>query len=351
MGPRTLVWTCLFGLMACGGGDDAANKPTPSAAGTETPVADPAGAPASTDAALSSGDPAAQAAIDAAATATAAANAAAAAAAGLPVDPAAPVPGAPVPGAPVTPAAAAAAAAATAAAVAAGTTPPAVVPPTTPGAPVADPAAAAAAAAAVATTPAASTPAARGPTTYKLDAGSSWIYAVLKYDRDALMKGHDHVIKATTFDGSVTWSPTDPSACKVNISFSAGALAIDPPGARAKAGLDGETDEENLPKIKENMLSKTQINSSSFPTISFVSTSCSGTSGSVKVTGNLSIHGVAKSVTAAMNITEDGASFAAKGSTSITHRMFGFDPFTAALGALKNDDNLKLYIDVKGRAN
>jgi len=337
--------------MACGGGDDAANKPAPGGPGSENPVVDPAAAAAAAveaaaaaDAAVASGDPGAQAAVDAAAAAAAASAAAnaAAAAAGLPVPP--PV----VPGAPVTPAAAAAAAAA----VAAGTTTPAVVAPTTPGAPAADPAAAAAAAAAAsaatAATPAAAT---RGPTNYKLDAGSSWIYAVLKYDRDALMKGHDHVIKASTFDGSVTWSPTDPSACKVNISFSAGALAIDPPGARAKAGLDGETDEENLPKIKENMLSKTQINSSSFPTISFVSTSCSGTSGSVKVTGNLSIHGVAKSVTAAMNITEDGASFSAKGSTSITHRMFGFDPFTAALGALKNDDNLKLYIDVKGRAN
>jgi polyisoprenoid-binding protein YceI len=349
MGPRTLLWTCLFGLMACGGGD-AANKPAPSGPGSETPVVDPAAAAAAAveaaaaaDAAVASGDPGAQAAVDAAAAAAAASAAAnaAAAAAGLPV----PAPVVPVPGAPVTPAAAAAAAAA----VAAGTATPAVVAPTTPGAPAADPAAAAAAAAAAtAATPAAAT---RGPTSYKLDAGSSWIYAVLKYDRDALMKGHDHVIKATTFDGSVTWSPTDPSACKVNISFSASALAIDPPGARAKAGLDGETDEENLPKIKENMLSKTQINSSSFPTISFVSTSCSGTSGSVKVTGNLSIHGVAKSVTAAMNITEDGATFSAKGSTSITHRMFGFDPFTAALGALKNDDNLKLYIDVKGRAN
>ena len=45
-----------------------------------------------------------------------------------------------------------------------------------------------------------------------------------------------------------------------------------------------------------------------------------------------------------------GSAFKAKGSTSITHRMFGFDPFVAALGALKNDDSLKLVVDVRGTA-
>ena len=38
-------------------------------------------------------------------------------------------------------------------------------------------------------------PAPRGPTTYALDPGSSWIFAVLKYDLDALIAGHDHVME------------------------------------------------------------------------------------------------------------------------------------------------------------
>lgn len=290
-----------------------------------------------------------------------------------PVDPVAPVapidPAAPVdPAAPADPAAAVNAAAAppvdpAAVPVAPGAVPGTPAPPVTPGAPATPAAAPAPGAppvaeaplatppggdAVAATDPAASAPPARGPTTYRLDPGSSWIYAVLKYDRNTLIKGHDHVVKASSFDGTVVWSPSDPSACKVDISFPVNALTIDPPGARSRAGLDGETNEGDLPKIKENMLSKTQLNSSSYPRISYTSTSCSGTSGKVTVAGNLTMHGVSKALSITMDVTEDGSSFKAKGSTNITHRMFGFDPFVAALGALKNDDNLKLVIDVRG---
>jgi polyisoprenoid-binding protein YceI len=328
---RSLVWVWVgaLALAACSGGATETKVPTELPAGeVAPPPVDPAEPVAPIDPAAPV-DPVAP--VDPAAPVNAAAT--------PPVDPAAapaapgapPVPGAPAapatPGAPATPAAAP------------GAAPVAEAPPAAP--PAGD--------AVAATDPAASAPPpARGPTTYRLDPGSSWIYAVLKYDRNTLIKGHDHVVKASSFDGTVVWSPNDPSACKVDISFPVNALTIDPPGARSRAGLDGETNEGDLPKIKENMLSKTQLNSSVYPRISYTSTSCSGTSGKVTVAGNLTMHGVSKALSITMDVTEDGSSFKAKGSTNITHRMFGFDPFVAALGALKNDDNLKLVIDVRG---
>ena len=205
-----------------------------------------------------------------------------------------------------------------------------------------------AAAATTAATPAAPPP--RGPTTYTLSS-SSWLYVVLKYDRNTLIKGHDHVIKATKFDGTVTWSPTDPSACKVDIRVPVSGLSVDPKGARARAGLDGDTNPDDLPKIKENMLTKGQLDASNNPEITYKATRCDGTSGKVKVTGDLRIRGVSKSVTITLNVAEDGSKFSASGSTGISHTMFGFQPFVAALGALKNDDPLKLVLDVSGSAN
>jgi polyisoprenoid-binding protein YceI len=356
LAPITL-WLAV--QLGCSG-ESTSSKPTPGEAGDREAIGEPVGA--ATPAAVAA-DPAVAAQTAAADAAVAAATQAAAAAAEAATkagdDPAAAAAAAAqVAAAEALAAQAAAAKAAADAAAKLATTGAAVTPPAV--TPAANPAATPAANAAPAAIPAAAAPAAtvadtpaapaRGPTTYALDPGSSWLYAVLKYDRNTLIKGHDHVVRASTFDGSVVWSPSDAGACKVQISFPANALVIDPPGARSRAGLDGETNEGDLPKIKENMLSKTQINASVFPTISFTSTSCSGTSGSVKVSGNLSIHGVAKPVTATLTITEDGSSFAAKGSFSITHRMFGFDPFVAALGALKNDDNLKIVVDVKGKA-
>ncbi len=49
-----------------------------------------------------------------------------------------------------------------------------------------------------------------------------------------------------------------------------------------------------------------------------------------------------------MEITADGTSFAGKGRFTLQHSDFGFDPFTALLGSLRNDKALEFVIDVKG---
>jgi polyisoprenoid-binding protein YceI len=192
-------------------------------------------------------------------------------------------------------------------------------------------------------------PVAAAPVRYVLDAGSSHLWVLLRYDRSAVMKGHDHVVEASTFDGRVTWSTTDASACDVDIQFPVTALTIDPSGARSRAGLTGETPNGDLPDIKKNMLGSKQLDASNYPTIRFQGSECSGTSGAVTVRGTLSMHGVQRPLAMQLDVRADGTSFAASGKTKIRTSDFGVDPFTALLGALRNDDTLELHVDVKGR--
>lgn len=195
-------------------------------------------------------------------------------------------------------------------------------------------------------------PAPTGPFDYRLDPKKSWLFVVVYNDPAGLASkfGHDHGVRATDFDGRVTWDPADASKCDVSISFPVTALRADPPGLRERAGLDadGAVSDGSLETIRNNFLGKGQLDASAFPTISYRSTRCEGTTGRVVVTGELTIHGVSKPVTVTLDVSADAQGFSAKGGFTATHTDFGFKPFSNLGGALKNKDELRFVIDVTG---
>lgn len=186
------------------------------------------------------------------------------------------------------------------------------------------------------------------PVQYTLGNGS-YAAVLVKYDRNATIKGHDHVLVAQTVKGSVTWTPGEPSACQVSVTIPASSLTVDPPGSRARSGLEGETSDGDKRKIRENALGKSQLEADKYPDLTFRSTSCTADGDRVKVTGDLTLHGRSKRVTTRMRITADPDSFRARGSVSATHSDFGMKPFTALLGALRNDESLTFDLDFKGK--
>ncbi len=192
-----------------------------------------------------------------------------------------------------------------------------------------------------------------GPVRYDLDPERSDLWVLLRYDRSAALSGamgNDHVIAATGWRGQVTWDVDDPSACAVHITVPVEGLTVDPPGARDRAGLEGDTSERNRGRIADNMWGRRQLHASSFPEITFEATRCQGTTGTVPVHGELSIRGMSRPVEVEMTVEADGSSFSAEGALDITHTAFGFDPFTNVMGALRNDDRLTLHVEVRGAA-
>ncbi len=190
-------------------------------------------------------------------------------------------------------------------------------------------------------------------TTYQLDPAGSDLYVVIRYDRESLASGmgHDHVIAARTFDGTVTWPAEGASGCEVDISFPVSELVVDPGRSRSQMGLDDNTiSDKDKDKLKKNMWGKSQLYASNFPRISFRATSCSGSGSSVTVKGEISVRGVGKAISVPMTVSADGSSFSARGSFKLTHADFGFSPYVAPLGVLRNQESLEFLIDVKGRA-
>ena len=194
---------------------------------------------------------------------------------------------------------------------------------------------------------------AAGPVTYSLVPKTNALYVVVTYQRGTLgaSLAHDHVVVATRYSGTVTWDPSDPSSCAVAVDVPASGLRVDPAGSRAKAGLEGDAPPEDRPTIEENFNSKRQLDSASFPTLTFRAERCAARAdGRFDVTGPLTIHGVSRPTTVAMKITADGESFRASGKLTASHEVFGMSPFSAAMGAVKNAEPLTFSIDLSGEA-
>jgi polyisoprenoid-binding protein YceI len=194
------------------------------------------------------------------------------------------------------------------------------------------------------------TPAEAAPTTYNLTESGSKLYVQVFKKRGgaASRLAHDHVIVATGWTGTVTWDPENVAACSVSISLPVVGLSPDTDEMRVHVGYPSRLSKSNQKKVKGNIVMLTQLAAEHFPKITFQSTGCSGSGTNVTVTGNLSIRGVAKSLSVPMEISADGTSFSAKGAFAATHEDFQFAPYSALGGALRNENEMRFTVDVVG---
>ena len=186
---------------------------------------------------------------------------------------------------------------------------------------------------------------------YQLNASASTLYVVVLKDPSTFAAGqaHDHAVGATGWSGTVHWDPANLSACKVHFSVPISGLRVDPAGYRTRAHLDpAEVSDADKATIAANFSGKNQLDARSFPSIQFDSSGCIQSGAKVTVTGNLNMHGKSRPTTVSMSVTADGTAFKASGAFDANHTDWGFDPFSAFFGAVKNLNKLTFVIDVVG---
>ena len=158
---------------------------------------------------------------------------------------------------------------------------------------------------------------------------------LVRYDRGALIAGHDHVIQ-TQHSSTIIWNPNKPM---LGQPFHMQTLDVDPKGP-VYAGLKGQTSEGDKPKIKANMLGSNNCTPNNFQ--KYATPQRPATKGErVHVTGDLTLRSVTKTVTSLLDITVTTAPSHAKGEFRATHMK----PFTALAGALRNDNPLRFFLE------
>ena len=158
--------------------------------------------------------------------------------------------------------------------------------------------------------------------------------------------GHDHVIRATGYTGTITYNPADPYTCAVEVSFAAAAMMCDEDYMRDHVGYDAYLTPSQQTQVKNAMLADDQLDAAHFPTLSYLSSFCEVTAGGMRVHGDLTIHGVTQQVQVEMSVQHQGTNLIAQGQLNLTQTQFGIEPYK--LLTFENSDAIKLSLEVVG---
>jgi len=182
---------------------------------------------------------------------------------------------------------------------------------------------------------------------FNVDPSRSSLVVQIFRDGVAAKLGHDHVVQATTFSGRVTYDPSAPTLSSVAVEIQTATLKVDEAGTRRQRGLEGQPSARDVAEIERTMKAEGQLDVARFPTITFTSTTVTPqTPDRYRVTGQLTIRGVTRAVEFPANAAMEGDVFRATATLTFVQSDFGYKPYRALLGAIKNKDAVTLHIDL-----
>lgn len=186
---------------------------------------------------------------------------------------------------------------------------------------------------------------------YPLDAAQTELIALTAPAGLFAGASHPHVIVARRVQGEVVYDPAAPEASSVTLQFPADALENDDPAQRKRLGFTTTPSPEDRKTIAANLRAADQLDVKKYPTASFASKRVRRLDAErLEVSGTLTVRGVPVDLTLPVKVTVKAGVLRGEGSVGVTHAMFGFKPFTAALGTVRNAEEIKLELVLVGRA-
>lgn len=186
--------------------------------------------------------------------------------------------------------------------------------------------------------------AAQGPDRFQIDPAAT--HVTIRVGRSGVFgfAGHDHEIVAPAVQGEITIDRSDVSRSRVRLEFDATALKVTGKGEPP----------DDVPEVQRVMLSDRVLDVKRYPTITFQSRTISGAQGSsdrmaLRVTGDLTLHGVTRSVTVPVNARLGADSTGGEGKTTVRQTDFGIRPVTAGSGTVKVKDEVEVIFSIAAR--
>ncbi len=177
------------------------------------------------------------------------------------------------------------------------------------------------------------------PGSYSLNTNSGNLY-VYTFKEGLLSKlAHDLLIDVTDFKVNVDVPGTGFASGSLELEIQTNSLKV------ICALKDGErTDalkEKDIADIEKDMGGKV-LHPDKYPTANFRSKSIQGKEGGYKISGDLSLHGVTKSID--FDIDTNGENL--KGMITLLQKDYGIKPFKAMMGTLKIKNEINIGFDL-----
>ncbi len=179
--------------------------------------------------------------------------------------------------------------------------------------------------------------------TYVVDEARSRV--TVEVGRAGLLKvaGHEHTVRAEGLSGEVVADPENLSGSSVRVVFAATAVKV--------VASDGPADD--IPQVQATMSGPKVLDIARFPEIRFVSTAVVGNKAGadawdVRVTGDLELHGVKRSLALPLRVTIAGNTLTAEGTVRLHQRDFGIVPVSVG-GVVKVKEELVVTVQIVAR--
>jgi polyisoprenoid-binding protein YceI len=190
----------------------------------------------------------------------------------------------------------------------------------------------------------AATAAAQAPDQFRIDPAAT--HVTIQVGRSGIFgfAGHDHEVVAPAVRGEITLDRSEISRSRVALEFDATALKVtgngDPP--------------EDVPEVQRVMLSDRVLDVARYPSITFQSRSIgvegrSGDRMTLRLIGDLTLHGVTRSVTVPVNASVGPDLISGEGKTTVRQTSFGIRPVTAGAGSVKVKDEVEVIFSISAR--
>jgi hypothetical protein len=184
---------------------------------------------------------------------------------------------------------------------------------------------------------------------YDVDAGASEVLWRISKAGVMARFGHNHVISAEQFDGTVVVSEDDPTQSRFELEIPVAALVIDDPELRARFGeefasVPSEADKEGT---RTNMLGDGVLKASMFPVVRVrggapVDDGAGATAAiEIEILGNSFDFRVPCTVTFGDDMLEASGEFA------LDHAELGMTPFSALGGALQVGERIEFSYRIR----
>lgn len=186
--------------------------------------------------------------------------------------------------------------------------------------------------------------------TYQIDESRSSVYWQV-YKAGAFARfGHNHVISAANYDGTVTLA-SDPSDSGFELTIPVADLVVDNPQLRAQKGEDFASvpSEDDIEGTRHNMLSERVLNGDVFPELSISGRNLSAVGEDASIDVSIGILGRQVDMTLPVSVEIDGRTLVASGNFKLTHEDLGMKPFSVMAGALQVGNQIDFFYRIEAR--
>jgi polyisoprenoid-binding protein YceI len=182
---------------------------------------------------------------------------------------------------------------------------------------------------------------------YRLDPSrSAFVVQLFKAGIGATF-AHDHVVRATRFAGAIRTDLAEPTTTAITVEVQAAGLQVDEPLMRQTYGLTTVLSDRERQAMQAAMAAKDQLDIRQYPSMRFQSTSIEPQAqGQYRVTGVLTIRGMSQSFTFPVQAELRDGFLHSWGAFSFQQSSFGYQPYSALFGAIRNQDAVVLHFDI-----